>query len=274
MQEKTSSFKIEISEIRRVLGADVIVGSDYDGKEVNSIYASDLMSDVLAYGEPGSGLLTGLNSVQTLISSFMAEILLVVLIRGKRPDEQMEKFAKQKNILLFSTKYDMFEACIRIAEGKGLILTDSGNGNDIKEKEEVTKYSFFVDGSDFANAGLVSTKIKDILKTVGYEMQLIRRVGISIYEAEMNVVMHAQKADILITLSNSEISIIVKDVGKGIADIKKAMTVGYSTATEDQRAMGFGAGMGLPNIKKNSDKLEINSKVGKGTKLKLRFFVK
>jgi anti-sigma regulatory factor (Ser/Thr protein kinase) len=266
-------LRIPFSEIRSVLDADVIVGKDFEGREVSGIYASDLMSDVLAYGKPDSCLLSGLNTIQTLISAFMAEFLMVVLIRGKRPDDQMVQFARQKDLVLFSTKYDMYDACIQIARGKGMIQS-GGLAPDAKgEKEESSRYTFVIDGSDFASAGMVSTQIKSILKQVGYEMSLIRRVGISVYEAEMNVVMHARRGEVLLTISNSEITVMVKDVGKGIADIDKAMTEGYSTATEDQRAMGFGAGMGLPNIKKNSDKLEIKSVVGEGTELKMRFFV-
>jgi anti-sigma regulatory factor (Ser/Thr protein kinase) len=90
----------------------------------------------------------------------------------------------------------------------------------------------------------------------------------------MNVVMHAKRADVILTASDKEIIIIIQDEGKGIEDIELAMTEGYSTATEEQRAMGFGAGMGLPNIKKNSDVLNLESVVGKGTMIEIKFTVK
>ncbi|MFC2139321.1 ATP-binding protein, partial [Bacteroidota bacterium] len=118
-----------------------------------------------------------------------------------------------------------------------------------------------------------STQIKTILKSIGYDPQLIRRVAISTYEAEMNVVMHAKKADVKLTASDKEIKVVIDDEGKGIADIEQAMKEGFSTATEEQRAMGFGAGMGLPNIKKNADKLNVESEVGKGTRIEAIFNV-
>ena len=120
---------------------------------------------------------------------------------------------------------------------------------------------------------MISTQIKTILKSIGYDPQLIRRVAISTYEAEMNVVMHAKRGDVTLTASDKEINVVIKDEGKGIEDIELAMTEGYSTATEEQRAMGFGAGMGLPNIKKNTDKLNIESEVDKGTFIETIFYV-
>ncbi|NIM13060.1 MAG: anti-sigma regulatory factor [Candidatus Aminicenantes bacterium] len=140
--------------------------------------------------------------------------------------------------------------------------------------ENISRHEFSIEGNDFASAGLVSTQIKSILKEIGYDIQLIRRIAISIYEGEMNVVMHAVRAKVFLTASDTEIDITIDDEGKGIPDISQAMLPGYSTATEEQRAMGFGAGMGLPNIKKNADHLKISSEVGKGTKLEMTFSVK
>ncbi|MBU0765512.1 MAG: anti-sigma regulatory factor [Bacteroidetes bacterium] len=120
---------------------------------------------------------------------------------------------------------------------------------------------------------MVSTQIKTILKSIGFDPKLIRRIAISTYEAEMNVVMHAKKATVTLIISNKEIIVLFDDEGKGITDIEKAMTEGYSTATEEQRAMGFGAGMGLPNIKRNSDKLNIRSAAGQGTFIEIIFYV-
>ncbi|MCF8370615.1 MAG: ATP-binding protein [Bacteroidales bacterium] len=138
----------------------------------------------------------------------------------------------------------------------------------------MSEHSFHIDGQDFASAGLVSTQIKAILKSIGYDPILIRRVAISTYEAEMNVVMHAKKADVTLKAGDASIEIIIKDEGKGIANIEMAMKEGYSTATEEQRALGFGAGMGLPNIKKNSDKLDLESTVNVGTTITTTFLVR
>jgi serine/threonine-protein kinase RsbT len=126
---------------------------------------------------------------------------------------------------------------------------------------------FSVLGKDFSNAGTVSTEIKSILKEIGFDPTIVRRAAIASYEAEMNVVMYANKAVVRLSASPASIRIELEDEGPGIECIERAMEEGYSTATPEMREMGFGAGMGLPNIKRNSDDLEIASEVGKGTKL-------
>jgi anti-sigma regulatory factor (Ser/Thr protein kinase) len=127
--------------------------------------------------------------------------------------------------------------------------------------------SFIVEGRNFLNAGKASTEIKSILKQLGVNPAIIRRVAIAAYEAEMNVVMYARRATITFQVTPSTITLFVNDEGPGIPDINLAMQEGYSTATSEMREMGFGAGMGLPNIKRNSDDLKVESAVGKGTKL-------
>jgi serine/threonine-protein kinase RsbT len=128
-------------------------------------------------------------------------------------------------------------------------------------------HTFNVEGNNYSNAGKVSMEIKSTLKQLGIDPLVIRRVAIASYEAEMNVVMYAQRAIVTFEVSPTVIRIVVDDTGPGIADVTLAMQEGYSTATHEMREMGFGAGMGLPNIKKNSDDLKVESKVGKGTKL-------
>jgi len=125
-------------------------------------------------------------------------------------------------------------------------------------------------GKDFANAGKVSTSIKDTLKRLGIHSGVVRRIAIISYEAEMNLVMYATKGTISLSVSRNAVSLIVTDEGPGIPDISLAMQEGYSTATPEMREMGFGAGMGLPNIRKNSDAFEISSEIGRGTRLHIR----
>jgi anti-sigma regulatory factor (Ser/Thr protein kinase) len=120
---------------------------------------------------------------------------------------------------------------------------------------------------------MVSTQVKSILKKIGFDPKLVRRVAISTYEGEMNVVMHAQRAKVHLSVTPRLIEVVIDDEGKGIPDVELAMQEGYTTATEEMRAMGFGSGMGLPNIKKNSDELKIESEVGKGTRLQMRFSI-
>ncbi len=129
---------------------------------------------------------------------------------------------------------------------------------------------YHVTGRDYANAGRASTSIKDILKHLGINPALVRRVAIASYEAEMNVVMYATRGKMRLLVSPGAVTIFVDDEGPGIENIPLAMQEGYSTATPEIREMGFGAGMGLPNIKKNADDFEIASVVGRGTRLLIR----
>ncbi len=130
---------------------------------------------------------------------------------------------------------------------------------------------YIVKGWDFSRAGEASCEIKNTLKQIGISAEVIRRVAIAAYEAEMNVVMYARQGIMRCEMDPQQIIITVEDEGPGIADIELAMQEGYSTATPEMREMGFGAGMGLPNIKRNADLLDISSTVGRGTKVTMIF---
>jgi anti-sigma regulatory factor (Ser/Thr protein kinase) len=129
--------------------------------------------------------------------------------------------------------------------------------------------TYTLQGGDFIRAGEISSSIKKILKEIGIDSQIIRRMAIASFEAEINVVCYAERGTFNLTITPDTLKVVVQDVGQGIADIELAMKEGYSTATEQIREMGFGAGMGLPNIKKNVDRLAIDSLVGKGTRLEM-----
>ena len=133
--------------------------------------------------------------------------------------------------------------------------------------EEVYRHEFPVKGGDFANAGAAARRIKELLKDMGLDPRTVRRAAIVSYEAEMNVIMYAHEARIDLAVSPREVRITVDDRGPGIPDVELAMTEGYSTATADMRELGFGAGMGLPNIKRNADAFAIDSVPGQGTRL-------
>lgn len=135
------------------------------------------------------------------------------------------------------------------------------------EQESILQEQFEITGGDFINGGSASCKIKNILKNIGVDAEILRKTAIASYEAEMNVVMYAKKGIIKLLLTPKKIIINVIDEGPGIPDVELAMQPGYSTATPEMREMGFGAGMGLPNIKKNSDKFSIQSTINKGTQL-------
>ena len=140
----------------------------------------------------------------------------------------------------------------------------SGSDNTI-----LLEKTYALQGGDFMRAGEVSSSIKKTLKEIGIDSQIIRRMAIASFEAEINVVCYAEQGTFNLTITPDMLKVVVQDVGQGIADIELAMKEGYSTATEAIREMGFGAGMGLPNIKKNVDRLVIDSMVGKGTRLEM-----
>ncbi|MBP3889152.1 MAG: ATP-binding protein [Cellulosilyticum sp.] len=132
-------------------------------------------------------------------------------------------------------------------------------------------FQFTVDGNDFLRAGEASTAVKRTLKQLGLESSLVRRIGIAMYEAEMNMVIHAHGGTIWVELTDTKLTIVLKDRGPGIIDIDLAMQEGYSTASQEIRELGFGAGMGLPNMKRYSDRLEVTTQVGLGTQIILEF---
>ncbi|MCQ2602896.1 MAG: ATP-binding protein [Clostridia bacterium] len=133
---------------------------------------------------------------------------------------------------------------------------------------------YLVAGNNFASAGSASEAVKNTLKKMGIDAQDIRRVAIAMYEGEINMVIHAGGGVATVDIFLDRVVIILSDKGKGIADIDLAMTPGWSTAPEDVRQLGFGAGMGLPNMKKYSDEFSIASKVGDGTTVKMTIFFK
>ncbi len=135
--------------------------------------------------------------------------------------------------------------------------------------DEVYRQEFPVKGGDFAKAGAVACRIKDLLKDLGLDAKTVRRVAIASYEAEMNVIMYAWDGRVNLAVTLRDVRIVVDDRGPGIPDIELAMTEGYSTATPEMRELGFGAGMGLPNIKRNADVFLIDSRADDGTRLEI-----
>lgn len=126
-----------------------------------------------------------------------------------------------------------------------------------------------IDGADFSMAGIASSNFKKVLKQLGLSPEIIRRAAICMYEGEINTIIHGKGGCCDVNISTSKITITFTDRGPGIPDIDRAMQEGYSTATNEARELGFGAGMGLPNMKNYSDNLTIESDVGKGTKVEL-----
>ena len=135
---------------------------------------------------------------------------------------------------------------------------------------EALEFRYDVDGNNFASAGQASVMIKKNLRQLGVDPETIRRVSIAMYEGEINMVIHANGGEIDVEITPDEINMVLKDKGPGIKDIEQAMQAGWSTAPDNVRNLGFGAGMGLPNMKKYSDEMEIQSVVGEGTTVTMK----
>ena len=131
------------------------------------------------------------------------------------------------------------------------------------------EFKFAIEGGNFSKAGSASSEVKKILKQLNVNPKIIKRTVVSLYEAEVNVVAHAFEGDMKVEIDPNKIVVKIEDRGPGIPDIDKAMQEGFSTATPQVREMGFGAGMGLPNIKRNSDQMNISSKVDVGTEVEI-----
>ena len=133
--------------------------------------------------------------------------------------------------------------------------------------DDVVTFRYDVDGDDFSSAGAASVEVKKRLRQLGISPDVIRRVAIAMYEGEINMVIHADGGCAVVEVTPDEIIMVLEDHGPGIADVALAMQEGYSTARENIRSLGFGAGMGLPNMKKYTDTMRIDTEVGRGTKV-------
>ena len=135
---------------------------------------------------------------------------------------------------------------------------------------ETLNFHFLVDGDDFTSAGQASIQIKKNLRRLGLDPETIRRVSIAMYEGEINMVIHAHGGEADVNVYEDHIEIVLKDNGPGIKNIEQAMQEGFSTAPDQIRSLGFGAGMGLPNMKRYTDDMKIESVVGVGTTVTMR----
>ncbi len=135
------------------------------------------------------------------------------------------------------------------------------------------KKSFHIKARDFNRAGEASINVQNFLKSMNFDAKLIRRIAICGYEGEMNAVMHGGDAKLYVEIDSDKLVLEISDDGNGIEDIDLAMQTGFSTANDNHREMGFGAGMGLPNMKKNSDQITVQSEKGRGTMVRMIFFL-
>jgi anti-sigma regulatory factor (Ser/Thr protein kinase) len=133
----------------------------------------------------------------------------------------------------------------------------------------MVRLRYEIEGGNFNRAGNASSNVKKVLKQLNIDQKLIKKIVVALYEAEVNIVAHAYEGVMEVEITPSQIDLVLRDKGPGIPNVEQAMKEGFSTASQHVREMGFGAGMGLPNIKKNIDLLEIETTVGVGTTLKM-----
>jgi len=133
--------------------------------------------------------------------------------------------------------------------------------------DEALNFHYDVDGENFTSAGNASVQVKRKLRQLGFQPDIIKRVSIAMYEGEINMVIHANGGQADVYVTPEVITIVLTDKGPGITDVSLAMREGYSTAPDNVRSLGFGAGMGLPNMKRYTDSMDIDTKVGVGTKI-------
>ena len=137
----------------------------------------------------------------------------------------------------------------------------------------VLNFRYTIDGDDFTRAGEASSSVKNKLKQLGLDSDVIRKVSIAMYEGEINMVIHADGGNITVSVTDSDITMVLSDTGPGIPDVEKAMQEGYSTARAEVRSLGFGACMGLPNMKKYTDEMHIDTTIGKGTTITMKVHI-
>ena len=244
-------------DIIKLLDATCICGARKLHDPIQHAFAADLMSDVLRLNTEGLLLITGMANPQVIRTAEMADIPFILFVRDKQITAEMQQLAEENEILLLRCRQSMFRVCGELYKA-GLHM----------------EFNFNLEGGNFSRAGTASSEIKKILKQLNVDALLIKRIVVALYEAEVNVVAHAYEGVMNVVLDGKSIVVTITDKGPGIPDIAKAMQEGFSTASPEVREMGFGAGMGLPNMKKNCDRLNIESTVNVGTKVTMTTYLR
>ncbi|HHY70894.1 MAG TPA: anti-sigma regulatory factor [Thermoanaerobacterales bacterium] len=265
---------MKLSKIKELLQAEMLWGDEFLDIEVSNACGADLVSDILADNKINAILLTGLTHRQIIQTTVMSDFAAIIFVRDKTPSKDVIELAKQEKVPLLRTKFPLYETCgILYEAGLGRSRTKEQELQAVPTEEteslQAMRLTYDIIGNDFNSAGKAAEQAKRVLKKIGVEPSVIRKVAIAAYEAEMNIVIHAYKGNLLFSITPAYIELIAEDQGPGIPDTQKALQEGYSTAPDRIRELGFGAGMGLPNMKKFTDIFEINSEIGKGTKVRM-----
>lgn len=264
---------MKLTTIKELLKAEVLCGEELLHIEVTNACGADLISDILADHKSNAILLTGLTHRQIIQTASISDFAAIVFVRGKAPSNDLIELAKNQELPLLRTNFPLYETC-------GILYKSGLRGQEktAKKKSESDKktkqmkgmqLSYNVLGNDFNNSGKATEQAKRVLKQIGVDSAIIRKVAIAAYESEMNIVIHAEKGKMIFNITPKYIEVIADDIGPGIPDVDKAMQEGFSTASDRIRELGFGAGMGLPNMNRFSDIFEINSTAKKGTNVRM-----
>ena len=267
---------MKLSDVKTVLNGTLLAGSELQDSEVLCACDADLVSDVLSLeslGAEGVLLLTSLIGPQLSTMISLTNIKALVFVQGRQPGADFLRQAKKGQIACISTSLSKYEAA-------GLLFQSGLPGTNSVRKKETTPATTPSDGltpiveytitsGDFLSAGHVTKKIKQRLENLGVHHKTVNRVAIAAYEAEVNIIIHAHNGKMKLQLSPNTIVLTAQDEGPGIPDVDLALQEGYSTAPATVREMGYGAGMGLPNIQRCADDLKIHSEVGNGTRLEI-----
>lgn len=265
---------MKLATIKELLKADVLWGDEFLHIEVTNVCGADLISDILAEHKSNAILLTGLTHRQIIQTAGISDFAAIVFVRGKAPSNDLIKLAKNQKLPLLRTSLPLYETCgILYKYGLGgsekISEKDNKSNKIISEPMEGMQLCYDVIGNDFNNSGKATEQAKSVLKRIGIDSAIIRKVSIAAYESEMNIVIHARRGKLYFNITPKYIEVIADDIGPGIPDVNKAMQEGFSTASDQIRELGFGAGMGLPNMNKFSDIFEINSILERGTKVRM-----
>jgi CBS domain-containing protein len=274
-------------KVKEIMNTDIVKVTPYhDMKSIQEIMRIKRIDGLPVVNEVGR--MIGLVTVENVISALVAgdlrapcEKYMVKEPKFLSPEDSLYTALK----LFRQYRFGRFPIVNNNGEVVGILSTkdialkllgveESEIAIEKKSEVEPLILEYPVLGGDFTSAGIASSSVKKALQQLGVDPSIIRKVAIVTYEAEMNIVIHAYRGVLRVSLSPEVIEITAEDEGPGIPDIELAMQPGYSTAPDNIREMGFGAGMGLPNIKNCSDDLKIDSIVGKGTKLVSKIYLR
>ncbi len=270
---------MRLTDIRNILHADVLYGEDLLDRQVKTGFACDLISEMLVHANSGTLLITSLTNPHVIHTAQVTDAAGVIFVGGKKPNLSMVSTANGSRVPLLATDHLTFKCCVLLSE-QGIkeeeripaSVTEASGVNSKSEPRLIIEFA--IHEKDFLMAGESASKTKKALQQLGLKGEAVKNTAIIVYEAAMNVVIHANHGQIKIVIVPEEVLVVTEDVGPGIPDIELAMEEGYSTAPNEIREMGFGAGMGLPNIKRCSDELKIRSESGVGTVLEARIHLR